>query len=84
MADIAAGDVTYVISKKSIGESGNRQFAMSIAFGDGALTYPSGGIPLTAAKMGCPNQIIDFNLKNDGSASALIYKYDSVNNKIRI
>ena len=54
------------------------------AFGDGALTYPSGGIPLTAGKLGTPNQIRSLIITSPASADGLTYKYDQANNKIRI
>ncbi len=84
MADIAAGDVTYTLLNKEVADSGMRVFRMTIAFGDGALTYPSGGIPLTAAKMGCPNEIRSVDLFSPASANGYVYKYSQSNNKIRI
>lgn len=84
MADIAAGDVTYTLLKQSIGESGYKHYVFTVAFGNGSLTYPSGGVPLTAGKLGCPNQIIKLNLFSPASANGLVYKYDAANNKVRI
>lgn len=82
MAAIASTDVTYTVVKKTIGESGYRNFTMTLAFGDGALTYPTGGIPLVAGKLGCPNQILSLNIFSPNSASGYAYKYDAVNKKI--
>lgn len=84
MADIAAADVTYTVVKKVIGESGYRENVMTVAFGDGALTYPAGGIPLTAGNLGCPNQILSLVVYGPASADGMSYKYDAANNKIRI
>jgi hypothetical protein len=84
MADIAAADVTYVLVKQSIGESGYKNNVLTLAFGDGALTYPADGVPLAAGKLGCPNQIISLNLFGPASANGFVYKYDAANNKIRI
>ncbi len=84
MADIAAGDVTYTLLNKEIVDSGMRLFRMTIAFGDGALTYPANGVPLTAAKMGCPNEIRSVDLFSPASADGFVYKYDQANNKIRV
>jgi hypothetical protein len=57
MANIAASDVTY--SVKNLRRLGNSKVhnVIQLDFGDGALTYPAGGIPLTPANMGCPNAI---------------------------
>lgn len=84
MAAIAATDVAYTIQKTRKEESGNKIFNILAVFGDGTLTYPAGGIPLTGSKMGCPNNVISVILNNSGSANGFLYKYDHVNNKIRI
>ena len=82
MADIAAGDVTYTLVKQRKEDSGNKVINLTVAFGNGTLTYPSGGIPLTAAKMGCPNQIISCMLNSPASSNGFVYKYDLTNNKL--
>lgn len=84
MAAIAASDVSYsIVKEKSISlERVSRTIAIS--FGDGALTYPSGGVPLTKGKMGCPVEVENFQFIDEASANGLVYKYDKVNNKIRI
>ncbi len=84
MADIASSDVTYTQTSKSIGESGYRTFNFTLAFGNSTLTYPSGGVPLVAGNLGCPNQIRSFVISDPGSANGNVYKYDITNNKIRI
>lgn len=83
MADIAAGDVTYTLGQAHNVKSRGYQRRAVIAFGDGALTYPSGGVPLTKAKLGCPNNL-DNLLINDDPALGLVYKFDRANAKIRI
>lgn len=84
MADIAAGDVTYVVTKQRKEESGNKINSVAITFGDSSLTYPANGIPLTKAKMGCPNAITAAVLEASNSGDGIIYKYDKTNNKIRM
>lgn len=84
MADIASSDVTYTLVKQRKEESGHKVINFTLAFGDGAKTYPSGGIPLTAAKLGCPNQVLSLKLIDAGNANGFMYKYDLSNNKIRI
>lgn len=85
MADIVAADVTYAVvnqhQQKTV--QGRRQGKFSVAFGDGALTYPTGGVPVTKAKFGCPNVIESFIFEGTG-ANGFIYKYDQANEKIRI
>lgn len=84
MADIAAGNVTYTLVRKYIREDSMRGYLWTVAFGNGSLTYPSGGIPLTKASMGCPNSITNAQIYSPASADGLLYKYDQANNKIRI
>ncbi len=84
MADIASGNVAYVQKSTdlSCGQKVSRVF--SIAFGDGALTYPTGGVPLLKGSLGCPNSLESFKLVDPASANGFVYKYDFVNQKIRI
>ncbi len=56
MADIARGDVTYTMMKATRVPKQKRNI-VKLVFGDGALTYPSGGIPLTLGKLGLVNEL---------------------------
>lgn len=82
MAAIAATDVTYTLQRRMIGESGYKQNLVKIDFGNGTLTYPTGGIPLTGSKMGLANAVLE--VIPYGSVNGFLYKYDQVNNKIMI
>lgn len=84
MPAIAATDVTYTVVKVRKEDSSNKVINLTIAFGDGALTYPAGGIPLTAGKMGCANNILAIHMNSPASANGFLYKYDLANNKLRI
>ncbi len=83
MADIAASDVTYTLIKQREFH-GVKQHALSVVFGDGALTYPTGGVPLTKAKLGTPNVIESINIYDPANANGFVYKYDATNEKVRI
>lgn len=83
MADIAAGDVTYTIGNRFFTPGEGYKNELTIAFGDGALTYAAGGVPLTAALMGCPSGLRDFFITDGASATGLVWKYDKANNKLR-
>jgi hypothetical protein len=82
MAGIASTNVTVTLSK--LERLGSELKAVgTIAFGNGALTYPSGGVPLPA--------LSNFRLRSanrmfllGGEASGYVYKYDQTNHKIRI
>ena len=84
MAALDATDVTYTLQDKNILDSGLRQYIFKLAFGDGSDTYPSGGVPLTKAKLGCPNVITSFKFIDDNDANGIVHKYDYENNKIRM
>lgn len=83
MADIASGDVTYTVLNNKRSEDGKRQVNARLQFGDGALTYPAGGIPVAKAKLGCPNTIESLMIYDDG-ALGYHYSYDHTNQKVRI
>jgi hypothetical protein len=84
MADIASSDVTYTLVKQRKEESSLKVINLTVAFGNGTLAYPSGGIPLDKAKMGCPNEVVSVLLNNPASSNGFLYKYDLANNKLRI
>ncbi len=82
MADIAAGNVTYTINDREI--IGTQHLIhVQIAFGNGALTYPSGGVPLTNTSMGIIRNINSLVI-TESNATALMYEWDKSANTIRI
>jgi opacity protein-like surface antigen len=86
MSAIVAADVTYTLQGTAVmTEAGYRQQVVKIAFGDGALTYPSGGVPLSGlSSQGFPNTIKSLVLIDSNDASGYVYKYDYETNKLRI
>lgn len=81
MADLAAGDVTYtILNTRTLADS--RKFnRVRLAFGDGALTVPANGIPLTKAKMGCPVVIESMTIVDQGT-SGYKFQYDQSAEKL--
>lgn len=62
----------------------NREIAnATLTFGDGSTTYPAGGVAVLGKNFGCP-RFVDSMFFQDDAGSTNIYKYDSVNQKIRI
>jgi len=81
MADLAAGDLTYsILTKRTLGNS-RKSIRASIAFGDGALTVPANGIPISKAKLGCPN-IIESLIVVDQGTSGYRFQYDQSAEKL--
>lgn len=83
MADLAAGDVTYtmVSQRKMNGSPSRNHNRVRLAFGDGALTVPAGGIPLTKGKLGCPTDIESLLVVDQGT-SGYIFQYDQSTEKL--
>lgn len=83
MTDIAAANVTVTISDRENRE-GRYYVRGTVAFGNGALTYPSGGIPLAKSLLGFPNKIEDFQIIEETGGSGLIARYDLSAEKLRL
>lgn len=81
MANLSAGSVTYTM--KNIRRLGNSKVSnrVQLAFGDGSLTYPAGGIPITIGKLGCPN-VVESLVVYDQGTSGYKYQYDTANSKL--
>ena len=75
MANIAAGDVTYTLVKARVGDGSLKKNLVRLAFGDGALTYPAGGIPITIGNLGCPVDVQSMVVVDKGT-SGYSFMYD--------
>lgn len=80
MANIAASDITVTFLDKRR-HDGRSYFNVQLAFGDGALTYPAGGVPITIGKLGCPNVIESLTVYDKGT-SGYAWTYDRTNLKL--
>jgi len=74
MADIAAANVTVTINKRWI-QSRRKYVQATVAFGNGALTYPTGGVPLTLSKFGF-KRFMDALLIMESNSDVLLYDFD--------
>ena len=83
MTALADTDVTITVEKS------NRVFKhhrnrCKIVFGDGALTYPAGGVPLPAfGKWGMKRNLDYIALTDSNDAVGIIWKFDQDNKKLR-
>lgn len=85
MANIAAANVTYTV--KNLRRYGNSKVhnLVSLAFGNGSLTYGVGGIPLTIGNLGCPNTVESIEVvANYSSASGYVMVYDPNTTKLKL
>lgn len=85
MANIAAANVTYTV--KNLRRLGNSKVfnLVSLAFGNGSLTYGVGGIPLTIGNLGCPNALENLQVvSNYSTASGYVMFYDPNTTKLKL
>jgi len=82
MAAITAFTYTNLKQRKLDGSPSVKESTMKLAAGDGALTYPTGGIPLDKNKLGIPNNLESLSFVDSDLPDGYIYKYDNVNKKI--
>lgn len=84
MADLAASDITVTqIGKSEIGKF-SRSHVLDLAFGDGSLLYPAGGVPLSLAKLNLKDHVDSVEFADESNGDGYVYKWDKANNKIRI
>jgi hypothetical protein len=81
MSNLAATDITVTILSNRRTDGARHRVNAKLVFGDGALTYPSGGIPITKGKLNCPN-VIESLVFYDTAASGYVWSYDVANEKI--
>ncbi len=80
MTNIVAADVTYLVLKQRIYNS-RKHNLVRMSFGDGALTYPANGIPVSKGKLGCPNNIESMTIVDQG-VSGYRFQYDQSAEKL--
>lgn len=85
MPALTANDITVTVDQRWI--SGvKRHVKGRITFGDGSLTYPTGGIPLPAKdKFGFVRQIDDITITGvNGLTTDYVASYDRANHKLQL
>lgn len=81
MANIAATDVAVTVLNERLMNDGRRMINAKLVFGDGALTYGAGGVPLTIGKFGTPNALESLNVYGAGT-SAYRWTYNPATGKL--
>lgn len=88
MGAFASTDVTVTIASRDReiagGQAGRNISLAQIAFGDGSLTYTTGGVPLPAIGTFGFRTAISFAAIEQPPANGFIYKFDRTNHKIKI
>ena len=82
MTMIAAANITWTVNSRV--RIGRRYFVQAtMAFGNAALTYTTGGIPVSVASLGF-RRSIDALMVVEGTKNTLTYQWDQSANTIRI
>lgn len=68
MSAILAANVTVSNLKVKKLEDGRKIVQATVAFGNGTLTYPTGGVPLTIGNFACPRQVDSFQVDDNGGS----------------
>lgn len=86
MTALASSNVTVTISNRNKERipGALRKVIVDLTFGDGSLTYPSGGVPLPAKEQYGFKREIAFGIIEQPSANGFFYKYDRTNHKLKI
>lgn len=85
MANILAANVSYAIVQpvRKL-DSSERETQVDVTFGNGALTYPTNGIPYAKASLGCPNSLSELRFNSPSAGDGFVYKHDVAHGTIRI
>jgi hypothetical protein len=85
MADLTASDVSITLDPRDRYILGKLKMSQgSLDFGDGALTYPYGGVPMPAVGyFGMNKQVSMFDIV-DASGVGYMFRYDQANRKIKM
>lgn len=83
MTALASTDITVTVQERVI-KGIEREHLCKFVFGDDALTYPSGGIPIpTFPRLGFFQQVKYLDIIDPNDADGFVWKYDKENKKLR-
>lgn len=83
MVDLVAADITVTVEDRNI-EGKKKRNRVKITFGDGAKTYPAGGVPIPVFGIfGMVRNLDYLTLFDNDDASGILWKYDTTNKKLR-
>lgn len=84
MAALVAGDVTLTLNEETR-QNHQKRNRVTLAFGDGSDTYPSGGVPLPAVgNFGMVTSLDGLIFLEPNAANGFVYKYDISAHTVRI
>lgn len=74
---------TFSIVKREKLEDSRQILNVSLALGDGAATYPAGGIDIPLSQLGLRMSVDAVSIMGDAASTRMV-KYDRANRKLRI
>src|ERR1035437_1522390 len=77
---------TYTLLKERVidASSSEKQKKIRLQCGDGSLTYPTGGIPVSQALLGLPNSLESLVISDSYAPDGYFYRYNKTSGKIMI
>lgn len=89
MAVLGTATFTADDSSRRVGPRGLRNITGNLTFGDGASTYPAGGIPLPVpvpptGGMGLTRKLFHLIILDANNNDGVLYKWDATTNTIRM
>ena len=83
MGVLGSASITYTVkNQRNMGNS-RKQNRVSLAFGDGSNTYPTGGITIISGNCGCPNTIESMVIADQGTSGYTI-NYNATTGKLQL
>ena len=79
MPDILAANVTYTEvagKRRLVGRPPHFENIVDVVFGNNSLNYPTGGVPLSANKLGMPSGVVEEIVVLDQGANAKGFKVE--------
>jgi opacity protein-like surface antigen len=84
MADLAASDVTITVNSREI-HGDQRQCDVTIAFGDGAKTYPTTGVPIPGLNSwGMVKELKYVNMYQPTDSAGFNWYVDTTNSVLKV
>lgn len=87
MAQLVASQVTYsMVEGSRMANAANPMSSaiFTISFGDGTATYTNGGVPLTKAKLGCPESVQELYFLDTANGGGYSFSWNRTSNTVQM
>ena len=83
MASFSSANVTYTINKMARNGDSKVLNNITLTFGNGTLTYATGGVPISIGNCGCPNYIYSMDIADVGT-SGYAFNFNTATQKLQV